>query len=152
MSKTRLVHFHAAIWHNLSPPLTTYVRIAKYALIAHQRYAHAKQFKRANRALRKLRTYLGRVIRDIVRRIAGNPALRDVFAQMLSLAHSVRHQRQKQRGKKIYSLHAPEVECIGKGKAHKPYEFGVKVSIATTVARQRGGQFVLAAKALPGAP
>ena len=130
----------------------TYVRIAKYALIAHQRYAHAKQFKRANRALRKLRTYLGRVIRDIVRRIAGNPALRDVFAQMLSLAHSVRHQRQKQRGKKIYSLHAPEVECIGKGKAHKPYEFGVKVSIATTLNHSGGGQFIAHAKALPGNP
>ena len=104
----------------------TYVRVGKYALIAHQRYAHAKQFKRANKALRQLRTYLGRVIRDIIRRIADDAALRDVFAQMLSLAHSVRYQRQRQRGKKIYSLHAPEVECIGKGKAHKPYEFGVR--------------------------
>jgi IS5 family transposase len=130
----------------------TYVRVAKYALIAHQRYAHAKQFKRATKALRKLRTYLGRVIRDIVRRIAGNPALREAFAQMLSLAQSVQHQRQRQRGKKIYSLHAPEVECIGKGKAHKPYEFGVKVSIATTLNRSAGGQFIAHAKALPGNP
>lgn len=130
----------------------TYVRVAKYTLIAHQRYAHAKQFKRANRALRKLRTYLGRVIRDIVRRIADNEALRAAFAQMLSLAHSVRHQQQKQRGKKIYSLHAPEVECIGKGKAHKPYEFGVKVSIVTTLNHSAGGQFIAHAKALPGNP
>ena len=130
----------------------TYVRVAKYALIAHQRYAHAKQFKRAAKALRKLRTFLGRVIRDIVRRIAGNPVLREAFAQMLSLAQSVRHQRQRQRGKKIYSLHAPEVECIGKGKAHKPYEFGVKVSIATTLNRSAGGQFIAHAKALPGNP
>ena len=130
----------------------TYVRVGKYALIAHQRYAHAKQFKRANKALRQLRTYLGRVFRDIVRRIADNPALREVFAQMLSLAHGVRHQRQKQRGKKIYSLHAPEVECIGKGKAHKPYEFGVKVSIATTLNHSAGGQFIAHAKALPGNP
>ena len=130
----------------------TYVRVGKYALIAHQRYAHAKQFKRANKALRQLRTYLGRVIRDIIRRIADNAALRDVFAQMLSLAHSVRHQRQRQRGKKIYSLHAPEVECIGKGKAHKPYEFGVKVSIATTLNHSAGGQFIAHAKALPGNP
>ena len=130
----------------------TYVRVAKYALIAHQRYAHDKQFKRATKALRKLRTYLGRVIRDIVRRIAGNPVLREAFAQMLSLAQSVRHQRQRQRGKKIYSLHAPEVECIGKGKAHRPYEFGVKVSIATTLNRSAGGQFIAHAKALPGNP
>jgi IS5 family transposase len=46
----------------------SYARVGKYALIAHQRYAHAKQFKRANRALKKLRTYLGRVMRDIGRR------------------------------------------------------------------------------------
>ena len=53
---------------------------------------------------------------------------------------------------RVYSLHAPEVECIGKGKAHCPYEFGVKVSIATTLHRSRGGQFALHAKALPGNP
>jgi IS5 family transposase len=43
---------------------------------------------------------------------------------------------------RVFSLHAPEVECIGKGKAHKPYEFGVKVSVATTVRHSAGGQFV----------
>ena len=64
----------------------------------------------------------------------------------------MRFQDHRQRGHKVYALHAPEVECIGKGKAHKPYEFGVKVSVATTVAPSRGGQFVLAAKALPGNP
>src|SRR4051812_678614 len=56
------------------------------------------------------------------------------------------------RGRKLYSLHAPEVECIGKGKAHKPYEFGVKVSVATPLNRCRGGQFVAHVKALPGNP
>lgn len=64
----------------------------------------------------------------------------------------MREQRQKQRGKKIYSLHAPEAECIGKGKAHKPYEFGVKVLVATTLHRSVGGQFVAHVKALPGNP
>ena len=49
-------------------------------------------------------------------------------------------------------MHAPEVECIGKGKAHAPYEFGVKVSLATTLQRSKGGQFALHAKALPGNP
>jgi IS5 family transposase len=48
--------------------------------------------------------------------------LRKIFAEPLSLAFRVRHQRQNQRGRKVYSLHAPEVECIGKGKAHRPYE------------------------------
>src|SRR5205807_767921 len=58
----------------------------------------------------------------------------------------------RQRGWKLYSFHAPEVECIGKGKASAPYEFGVKASIVTTNARAPGGQFVLHAKALPGNP
>ena len=49
-------------------------------------------------------------------------------------------------------MHAPEVECIGKGKAHRPYEFGVKVSLATTLHRSRGGQFIAHAEALPGNP
>ena len=53
----------------------SYTRVGKFALIQHQRYAHAKQFKRANRALRTLKTYLGRVIRDIARKIEGNPSL-----------------------------------------------------------------------------
>ena len=130
----------------------SYTRVGKLALIKQQRYAHAKQFKRAGKALRKLRTYLGRTIRDIGRRIAGDEKLRDIFRRPLYLASRVLEQRQKQRGRKIYSLHAPEVECIGKGKAHKPYEFGVKVSIATTLKRSKGGQFALHAKALPGNP
>ena len=130
----------------------SYERVGKYALIKHQRYAHAKQFKRANRALRTLRTYLGRTARDIVRRIKGKPELESAFAHPLSLAWKVRDQRQTQRGKKIYSLHAPEVECIGKGKAHRPYEFGVKVSVATTLNRSKGGQFIAHVKALPGNP
>jgi IS5 family transposase len=130
----------------------SYTRVGKFALIQHQRYAHAKQFKRANRALRKLKTYLGRVIRDIARKIDGDPGLETAFAHLLSLARRVRAQERGQRGPKIYSLHAPEVECIGKGKAHKPYEFGVKVSVATTLKHSKGGQFVVHAQALPGNP
>ena len=42
------------------------------------------------------------------------------------------------------------MECIGKGKAHRPYEFGVKVSVATTLAHSKGGQFIAHVKALPG--
>jgi transposase, IS5 family len=131
----------------------SYARVGKFALIQHQRYAHAKQFKRANRALKKLRTYLGRVIRDVTRKIEGDGWLEHViFGHFLSRARRVRDQMQRQRGPKVYSLHAPEVECIGKGKAHRPYEFGVKVSVATTLAHARGGQFVTHVKALPGNP
>ena len=130
----------------------SYTRVGKFALIQHQRYAHAKQFKRANKALRKLKTYLGRVIRDIARKIDGDPGLETKFALLLSLARRVRAQERGQRGPKVYSLHAPEVECIGKGKPHKPYEFGVKVSVATTLKHSKGGQFVAHAQALPGNP
>jgi transposase, IS5 family len=132
----------------------SYARVGKFALIKHQRYAHAKQFKRANRALRRLRTYLGRVIRDIARKIEGRTDLLGeiVLGRMLALARRVLDQKQQQRGPKVYSLHAPEVECIGKGKAHRPYEFGVKVSVATTLTHAKGGQFVTHAKALPGNP
>jgi transposase, IS5 family len=129
-----------------------YPRVGKLALMKYQRYAHAKQFKRARREMRRLKTYLGRVIRDIERQLKKAPHLEPIFRPTLFLAQRVHAQQRGQRGPKVYSLHAPEVECIGKGKAHRPYEFGVKVSIATTVAPSRGGQFVLAAKALPGSP
>jgi IS5 family transposase len=64
----------------------------------------------------------------------------------------VRFQNHRQRGPKVYALHAPEVECIGKGKARAPYEFGCKISVATPATKPKGGQFVLHAKALHGNP
>ena len=130
----------------------SYVRLAKRAALMAGRYSHAKQFKRQHRELRFLRIRLGRLIRDIRRKIEPDEALKEVFATPPSRAERVARQRQQQRGWKLYSLHAPEVECIGKGKAHRPYEFGAKVSIATTNARAPGGQFVVHAKALPGNP
>ena len=87
-----------------------------------------------------------------MRKIQGEAERESVFAHPLMLARRVREQRQHQRGKKVYSLHAPEVECIGKGKAHRPYEFGVTVSLATTLNRSKGGLFIAHAKALPGNP
>jgi len=130
----------------------SYLRLAKRAAIMVGRYTHAHQFKRARRELKFLRTRLGRIIRDIRRQIDGNPVLEDRFGSLLDLASRVRQQEQRQRGPKIYSLHAPEVECIGKGKARTPYEFGCKVSIVTPVTAPKGGQFVLHAKALHGNP
>jgi len=130
----------------------SYKRVGKFALIKHQRYAHAKQFKRAKRQLRTLRTYLRRTIRDIRRKIGGNPKLETLFTPALYQATRVLTQRPRDGGRHVYALHAPEVECIGKGKAHKPYEFGVKTSIATTLNRCKGGQFAVHAKALPGRP
>jgi IS5 family transposase len=130
----------------------SYLRVAKHAAMMAGRYAHAKQFNRHRKQLRVLRSRLGRIIRDIGRKIAGEPTLEEVFAWPLARAAQIRSQQQRQRGWKLYSFHAPEVECIGKGKARAPYEFGIKVSVVTTNARAPGGQFVLHAKALPGNP
>lgn len=130
----------------------SYVRVAKRAAIMVGRYLHARQFKRARRALRFLRIRLGRVIRDIARKTAHDDGLGQAFAPLLRLAQRVRDQHRGQRGRKLYALHAPEVECIGKGKARAPYEFGCKVSVATPVTRPNGGQFVLHARALHGNP
>src|SRR5579863_357718 len=74
----------------------SYARVGKRALMAYQRYAHAKQFKRASRALRSVRAYLGRVFHDIVRKTNGDEDLRKAFAEPLSLAFRVCHQRQNQ--------------------------------------------------------
>lgn len=130
----------------------SYLRVAKRAAIMVGRYVHAHQFKRARRALKFLRIRLGRLIRDIRRKIEGNDALETRFAPLLDLALKVMFQDQRRRGRKVYALHAPEVECIGKGKARSPYEFGCKVSVATPVTQPKGGQFVLHAQALHGNP
>jgi transposase, IS5 family len=130
----------------------SYLRVGKRAAIMIGRYTHAHQFKRMRRALKFLRTRLGRVIRDIRRKIDGDARLQARFNPLLDLAVKVSVQDHRQRGPKVYSLHAPEVECIGKGKARAPYEFGCKVSVATPVTAPKGGQFVLHAKALHGNP
>jgi hypothetical protein len=81
------------------------------------RYAHAKQFNRYHWQLQLRRTRVGRLIRDIGRKIAGHADLEAAFAWPLACANQIRSQQQRQRGWKLYSFHAAEVECIGKGKA-----------------------------------
>ena len=106
----------------------SYVRVGKAASVMASRYAHAKQFKRMRRQLRKLRTYVGRMIRDIRRKTTD---MDDDLATLLDRADRIRRQQPKDKNK-LYSLHEPEVQCISKGKAHKRYEFGQKVAVATT--------------------
>lgn len=89
--------------------------------------------------------YAGRVQRDLERKISLEDFQRHKGTMML--AELVLTQEKHTKGK-IYSMHAPEVECIAKGKAHKPYEFGVKTSLATTA----WGGFALGAMSLPGTP
>ncbi len=115
----------------------SYRRVAKRAALMVGRYTHAHQFKRARRALKFLRIRLGRVIRDIRRKIAGNEMLKERLAEPLALAHRVRFQDHRQRGPKVDALPAPEVACIGKSKACAPYETGCKVSIATPATKPK---------------
>src|SRR5215218_4880628 len=131
----------------------SYLRVAKRAKREAAKLIHSGRPRQAERQVRRLRTWLGRLFRDIGRKIAGNAAAEAALAGPLGLVARLLWQRCEDRGRaKLYPLHAPEVECIGKGKAHARFEFGVKVSIATTNAVAPGGQFVLGARALPGNP
>ena len=133
----------------------SYVRVARRAAMKTGRYLHAQQKKRARRQLKFLRVRLGRLIRDVRRKMAALPALsehsRQRLEQALGRAWHIAHQQRGDRGY-LYSWHAPEVECISKGKARTPYEFGCKVSIATNVHPAKGGHFILHARALHGNP
>ncbi len=106
----------------------SYVRLGKHALFWQSRYAAARQGQRAKRQTRKLRTYLGRVIRDIERQVKRLP---QDLQGVLEIAKRIHQQQPKDTGK-LYSVHAPETECIVKGKVHQRYEFGCKVVLVTT--------------------
>lgn len=129
----------------------SFMRLAPRAQKEAARLMHTGGHKQGLRWVRKLRTWLGRLIRDIERKIAGDASAQAAFAPVLERTRKIFEQ--KKTGKnKLYALHAPEVECIGKGKTRTRYEFGVKTSIATLNAKAKGGQFVVGAQALPGNP
>lgn len=129
----------------------SFIRLATRARREATRLMHTRGHKQGQRWIRKMRTWLGRLIRDIRRKIVGNAVLETAFKVALERAEKILGQQSGDKGK-LYAMHAPEVECIGKGKARTRYEFGVKTSIATTNERTKGGQFVLGAMALPGNP
>ena len=113
-------------------------------------YAHAKQFKRLRRVVKRQRTILGIVLREVKRKQAaasGGAFALTRLAVLIERAERIRTQQPKDKNK-LYAMHAPEVECIGKGKARKPYEFGVKASIAVT---HRSGLMV-GARTFPNNP
>jgi transposase, IS5 family len=122
----------------------SYDRVSKHSLAKSHGYAHAKQMKRARKETKKLKTYLGRVVRDLGRKVTKKD---ERLKSRLALAQRILTQKREDKNK-VYSVHAPEVECISKGKAHKRYEFGVKASITTT--NKKG--FIIGAMALPGNP
>jgi IS5 family transposase len=121
----------------------------KQLLAKQGRYAHARQMKRAAKMTRQLKTILGRVVRDIQRnapqwqgQIADEP-LRELVAMAERLLAQTRTSKNK-----LYSVHAPEVECICKGKVHQRYEFGCKTSVATT----SKSNWIVGVQALHGNP
>ena len=121
-----------------------YNRKSKQMLYWQSRYSHARQMKRAKGCTRKLKNYLGRVLRDIDRNCSDPD---HQLQSLMDIGTRIYHQLRNDKNK-IYSVHAPEVECISKGKVHKRYEFGCKVGVAAT---SRGGWFV-GAKAYHGNP
>lgn len=129
----------------------SYLRVARRARKEAARLMHGRGHKQAKAHLRLMRTRLGRLIRDIERKIAGDPVRMKALENVLKRARTI-HGQKPGDTHKLYAFHAPEVECIGKGKARTRYEFGVKASLATTNDRCRGGQFVLGALSLPGNP
>src|SRR3990172_4263547 len=122
----------------------SYELVGKKTFMRQGRYAHARQGKRAGRETRKLRVYLGRVIRDLQRKC---PAPSPRLANLLGTAQRIFLQK-REDSPKVYSMHAPETECISKGKAHKKYEFGCKVSVVSTAKKN----WVIGIGALHGNP
>jgi IS5 family transposase len=111
-------------------------------------YAHARQLKRLKKVLRRQRTILGILLREVQRNMAGLPqAAQDKLNHWMTLAERIRTQRPKDKNK-LYALHAPEAECISKGESRNPYEFGVKASVAVT--HKHG--LIVGARAFPGNP
>jgi IS5 family transposase len=130
------------------PLRQNYNRKAPYLLMMANRYRHARQMKRKRKALKQLKTLVGRVYRDLERQLADqSEVVQLAFQEALAKTHRILNQ-QPQDKNKIYSFHAPEVECIAKGKVHKKYEFGVKVGITVT----NTSNFVLGARSFPGNP
>ena len=126
------------------PLRQSYARVGKAAEHQAGRYAHAKQYRRMQREIRRLRVWLGRVIRDVQRK--GGEITGDLKAK-IDIAQRLYEQRRDSKNK-LYALHAPEVECIAKGKARTPYEFGVKTSVAVTA--KEG--LVVGMRSMPGNP
>lgn len=117
------------------------------------RYAHAKQFKRMRRVIKRQSTVLGRLVREIERKASGlstavRQALGGALAKAQRIADQSRSRKNTSGASKLYAWHAPEVECIAKGKSRTPYEFGVKVGIAATLKHN----LIVGARAFVGNP
>lgn len=110
------------------PVRQTYTRTLK-ALSRDQRFRnHPKNNKKALKVDKKVRTIAGRLVREFERNLGDNSS----YKEQLALFTKVLQQKKKDKNK-IYSLHEPDVECMSKGKEHKKYEFGNKVSVIRSI-------------------
>ncbi|AEI15814.1 transposase IS4 family protein [Flexistipes sinusarabici DSM 4947] len=119
----------------------------KKLLMKYSGYVHAKQYKRAGKAVKKMKTKMGKLYRSIERVLPEELRNSDEF-QQLKLFYESLWNRSKKSKNKLYSLHSPEVECISKGKSHKRYEFGNKVGFVGTLKKN----FILSCKSFHGNP
>ena len=115
-------------------------------------YAHARQFRRLRKPINRQRTIVGRLAREIERQMTTLAAaiqqmLRESLGKARQIVMQTKHRKTKGKPK-LYSWHAPETEVIAKGKARTPYEFGVKVGIASTLK----GNLILGARSFPNNP
>ena len=106
----------------------TFIRVSKRALRDYQRLMHGKRIKKARRPLRRLRRYLSKILEDLDPHLESCP--RDLFKELVVGAKLLIQSKEDKN--KIYSCHEPQVSCIAKGKAHKPYEFGAKACLVVT--------------------
>lgn len=125
----------------------SYTFLSKKALFMQGQYSRSRKPRKSAGQVRKIKVYLGRVARDIERKVAGKAGLTKAFSSHLALAQRILKQQRGDKGK-VYSVHEPEVQCIAKGKVHKKYEFGCKVGIVATSRHP----FIVGIKAFTGNP
>lgn len=116
-------------------------------------HAHARQFKRMRKTIKRQRTIVGRLQREVGHRTNTlSQAVQDMLSSTLGKANRLVAQTGSRKAvgnrAKLYSWHAPEVECISKGQSRNPYEFGVKVGLAMTLKVN----LIVGASSFPGNP
>jgi IS5 family transposase len=116
--------------HNKITLRQSYARKAKRTARKASGYGAARQFGRLKQCNQDLKNWLGRVLRDIDRK-RENKELSANFLSLIAVSKKLLEQ-ERYTPKKIYSLHEPEVRCIGKGKDRVRYEFGQKSAVVTT--------------------
>ena len=126
---------------NNVPLRQSYRRVAKRAAIMVRRHTHAYQFNRARRELKFLRTRLGRVIRDIRRKIPGNERLEQLRRSSRLGGAGTLPGSPAARPQCLFGARPPRWSASAKERRGRPYEFGCKVSIATPATKPKGGQF-----------